>query len=207
VTALVDIRTSLRNRMGVPTSDDFFTNAVLTDAINLALATVEEEHLWPWAERVDPAAVVTAGTGVVAKPVNWRATRAMFTTLGDELDLVSVTDLLAYGSTPSGTPEVWADVGSGIQVAPVPGTALNLVHVYYVSPALLVNDIDTPDLPSSFTGAVLAKAAELLSAREDDSGARAAHQDDYQKWVARMQRSQRRSTGPLRVRVRPGGWI
>jgi hypothetical protein len=55
--------------------------------------------------------------------------------------------------------------------------------------------------------AVVSKAAELLSAREDDQTARAAHGNDYAKWVQRMLRSQRRSTGPLKVRVRPGGWV
>jgi hypothetical protein len=65
VTALVDFRRLTRSRMGVPTSDDFFTDTVLTDAINLALGIVEEEHYWPWAQRVAPA-TITAGT--VTKP-------------------------------------------------------------------------------------------------------------------------------------------
>jgi hypothetical protein len=203
VTALVDFRRLTRARMGVPTSDDFFTDTVLTDAINLALGIVEEEHYWPWAQRVAPA-MITAGT--VAKVTQWRATRALFTTAGDELTLVSINDLYAT-TRPAGTPQAWADNGSDIVVSPIPADGYTVTHIFYVSPAPLALDADVPDLPPSMADVVVAKAAELLSAREDDQTARAAHGNDYAKWVQRMLRSQRRSTGPLKVRVRPGGWI
>ncbi len=44
MTDLVTLRRYTRARMGVPTSDDFFTDPVLTDAINLAVNIIEEEH-------------------------------------------------------------------------------------------------------------------------------------------------------------------
>lgn len=203
MTDLATFRRLVRQRMGVPTSDDFFTDAVLNDAINLAIATVEEEHYWPWAERV-AAGTLTAGK--VSKPAQWRATRAVFGPSGDELALVSITDLYA-SELPPGNPEVYADSGADILVSPVPANGTAVTHIYYVSPVELVIDTDVPDLPSSMADAVVCKAAELLSAREDDQTARAAHGEQYKQWVQRMLRSQRRTTGPMRVRVRPGGWI
>jgi hypothetical protein len=201
MTDLVTFRRLVRQRMGVPASDDFFTDAVLTDAVNEAIATVEEEHYWPWSERVEQ---VTANNGVLGKPDRWRATRGVFTAAGDELTGVARSDFMAYG-TAAGPPSAWADSGTEIVIAPI--STASLIHVYYRAPVPLVADDDQPDLPDSLSGAVTAKAAELLSAREDDQTARAAHGNDYAKWVQRMLRSQRRSTGPLKVRVRPGGWI
>jgi hypothetical protein len=201
VTALVDLRRRVRQRMGVPASDDFFTDQVLNDAINEAIGTVETEHNWPWAERVEQT---TAVNGVLTKSARWSTTRGLFTPAGDELRLVSLSDLLSVGGA-TGSPQVYADSGTDILIAPISNAAL--VHVYYEAPVDLVLDTDEPDLPDSMAGAVISKAAELLSAREDDQAARQAHAKDYDKWVQRMLASQRNTTGPLRVRVRPGGWI
>ena len=52
-TDLTTLRRLVRQRMGVPTSDDFFTDTVLTDTINQALFTVDAEQRWPWMEQVD----------------------------------------------------------------------------------------------------------------------------------------------------------
>jgi hypothetical protein len=205
VTDLATLRRYTRTRMGVPASDDFFTDPVLNDAINLAVNLIEEEHYWPWAERVAPSTVTG---GVVTKPTRWRATRSLFiTNTGYELALVSINDLYASTRPTGGEPQAWADNGVDIVVSPIPADGYSLTHIHYVSPAELALDTDVPDLPSSMADAVVSKAAELLSAREDDQTARAAHGNDYAKWVQRMLRSQRRSTGPMKVRVRPGSWI
>lgn len=187
--------------MGVPTSDDFFTDQVLNDAINEAVGTVEAEHNWPWAERV---VQTTVANGVLVKPARWATTRGLFTLDGDELRLVSLSDLLANGAT-QGNPQAYADAGTDILTAPL--SNVTLTHVYYQAPIDLVADTDEPDLPDSMSGAIISKAAELLSAREDDQAARQAHGNDYKAWVQRMLASQRNTTGPMRVRVRPGGWI
>jgi hypothetical protein len=71
----------------------------------------------------------------------------------------------------------------------------------------LVADNDVTLVPDQFNDAIVCKAAELLSAREDDSSARQLHATDYGRWVDRMRRDVRRSTGPVKVRVRPGGWV
>lgn len=206
MTQLSDLRRLVRQRLGVPTGDDFFTDPVLTDLVNAAINTIEEEHYWPWAEVIDPAASLTAGQSTLTKPARWRATRALFNG-PDELTLVPITDLLNVAPATVGTPTAWTDTGAGIRVAPAPSGPLTLIHVYYQAPVDLVADTDTPDLPSSMSDAIVCKAAELGSAREDDQPARTAHGNDYAKWMQRMLRAQRRSTGPLRVRVRPGGWI
>jgi len=102
---------------------------------------------------------------------------------------------------------VWT-YDTGLYVAPVPAPPVIVTHFYYSEPLALVLDADAvANLPAVYTDAIVAKAAELLSAREDDTTARAAHSADYARWVDKMRRDVKRSTGPTVPRVRPGGWI
>jgi hypothetical protein len=59
-TTLMQLRRLTRSRLGVPITDDFFSDAILDDNVNLAVQAIEAEYRWPWAERVDPV-IVTAG--------------------------------------------------------------------------------------------------------------------------------------------------
>lgn len=189
--------------MGVPTSDDFFTDSVLTDTINEAQATIEAEQRWPWLEYAGNQ-TLTAGTTAFTVPLDWRATRAVFNG-ASELALVSPTDIMRIQG--SGGPSAWSVRGNQVLVAPSASSDVTLTHYYYRVSMPLVLDTDTVVMPDQFTDSIVCKAAELLSAREDDNGARQAHATDYSRWVDRMKRDVRRSTGPVRVRVRPGGWI
>jgi hypothetical protein len=202
-TDLVTLRRLVRQRVGVPASDSFFTDAVLNDTINQAIATLDAESRWPWMEQTDTVPLA-AGATYFAVPAAWRATRSLFNGT-NEMGLVSPSDIM--GAPGAGPPSVWAPVGNRILIAPAANAALNLTHLYYLQTVDLVADTDVTLVPDQFNDAVVCKAAELLSAREDDAGARSAHAQDYGRWVDRMKRDVRRSTGPVRVRVRPGGWV
>lgn len=202
-TDLVTLRRLTRQRVGVPANDDFFTDTVITDTINQALVTLDAEARWPWMEQVDTVPLA-AGATFFTVPAAWRATRSVFNG-ADEMGLVSPSDIM--GASGVGPPSAWSVVGNRILIAPAANAALNLTHLYYLQTVDLVADADVTLVPDQFNDAVVCKAAELLSAREDDTGARAAHAQDYGRWVDRMRRDVRRSTGPVRVRVRPGGWV
>jgi len=90
---LVDLRRLIRQRVGVPASDDFFTDAVLTDTINLALDHITTEQYWPWDEHRDDR-LTTAITGAVGVAVDYRATRSVFY-VADELGYVAPADFRA----------------------------------------------------------------------------------------------------------------
>lgn len=204
MSTLVQLRRLVRQRLGLPVSDDFFTDDVLTDLINLAIDTIEEEYRWPWMETVDAPTV--ASDGKVPLPVDYRTTRALFSD-DNELLGVSSSDLLQFPVTYQSRPRQWAQVGDALLVRPRPDTTYVLTHLYYRATVPLVSDYDRPALPSRFAGVVVAKAAELSAQREDDRTAAAAHFADYLAGVTRMRRSLRINTKPVRIRVRPGGWI
>jgi hypothetical protein len=190
--------------MGVPASDDFFTDTVLNDTINLALEQVDAEQRWPWDEVVDqfPLAV---GADTIVLP-DRRATRSVLYK-DTELGMVAPGDLYRVPTTTAGTPEIFAEVEGAITVRPVPTVAVTLTHVGYYQAIALVVDADTSPLPQPYRGAVVSAAAAMLSAREDDQTARAAHLADYQGWIQRMRREVRGTVKPTTPRIRPGSWV
>lgn len=203
---LMQLRRRVRSRLGVPVSDQFFTDDVLDDHINLAADVLDSEQWWPWHE-VLTTQLVMAGTGGFTVPDDWRATRSLFVG-DDEIINISPADLMLRPANYSGRPEVWAVLGPArIEIRPFPDTDYTLTHLYYRLRTQLVEDDDTLDVPDQYAGAVIAKAAELLSTREDNRTAAAAHMAEYATWLARMRRDLRRSTGPIRIRVREGSWI
>lgn len=201
---LMTLRRLVRSRIGVPIGDDFMRDDVIDDHINLAIQAVEGEYHWPWSDVMERV-TVTADNAAFPFPANYRATRSIFDD-SRELTPVPPGDLLAYAGA-SGMPGVWCPMDDVIAVAPAPGGDYTLSHYWYRSPAWLSDDPDRCAIPDQFTGAVIAKAAELLSSREGASADAARHNSEFTSWITRMRRDVRRSTTPTRVRVRPGGWI
>jgi hypothetical protein len=191
-------------RLGVPAGDTFFTPTIVNDAVNQALVTIEEEAYWPWSEAIVAIPVLAGESGVVM-PDDWRATKQVY--VGQwELGQQSITDLLAWAESATGTPAVWCDYGDRIEVRPMPSHDTTLTVAYYKAQPYLWADTDKPMIPDRYHPAVIAKAAELLSRREDDGPSQAGHLADYTVWVGRMRKAMRSTTRPVVPRVRPGSW-
>jgi hypothetical protein len=204
-TTLMQLRRLVRSRLGIPISDDFMQDPVVDDHINLAVETIEAEYRWPWSEVVEQVTVTVAAPDVVLA-ADWRATRALFDA-EHELSFVAPGDLLSWFDDTGTPPKVWCPIDDVLVVRPrVQGDTV-LTHYWYRQPAWLRGDNDVPAIPDQFAGAIVAKAAELLSTRESDKASSTSHGAEYQQWLGRMRRDVRRSTGPTRPRVRPGGWI
>jgi hypothetical protein len=209
VTQLLHLRRLVRSRLGVPSTDQMFTDDQLDDHINLAIEAVDAEQRWPWQEQMETTILDEMTPDISLGPA-WRATRGLFRDDQIELKLVSPSDILSWyvsSTDVTGLPEVWAPIGDRIVVRPLPSGQVKLVHYFYTQPVWLRHDDDEPDIPDQFVGAIIAKAAELLSTREDDRAAAAAHSIEYRDWIDRMRRDVRRSTTPVQIRVRPGSWL
>jgi hypothetical protein len=207
--SLIALRRAVRLRLGVPVTDDFFTDDILNDVINLAINQIEEQQMWPWTEAIDYPSTDPSLPGVLIVPTDWRATRGL--TVADpwnyEVDAVSPADLARFPTTYTGPPSVFAEIGAGIQYRPNPDQAYGLIHHYYRQTPTLVFDADTPYLPGRFAGAVVATAALLLAEREGNRQKAQLYQADVTNWVNLMHRAVRRVSGPTVPRVRPGSWI
>ena len=191
--------------MGVPLDDDFMPDNVLDDHINLACQTLDAEAHWPWTD-IGEIVTVTAAQPYIVPTADWRATRAVFYR-DNELTLVAPADLLRLYEESADVPWMWCPMGDTIAIRPRPNSSVEVIHYYDRQCEWLADDTDEPTIPGEYTGAIVAKAAELLSARESSGGDSARHGDEYTGWVTRMRRDMRRSTAGVHVRVRPGGWI
>lgn len=204
-TNLMQMRRLVRSRLGVPLDDDFMLDNILNDHINLALQTLDAEAHWPWTDATQ-AVTLTNAVPDIPPPTDWRATRAIFYE-DREMELVSPGDLLRMFDVSQDIPTIWCPMSNVIAVRPKPNQPVTVTHYYYRQQVWLVDDADAPTLPGEYTGAVVAKAAELLSARESSGGDASRHGAEYTSWVNRMRRDLRRSTSSTRVRVRPGSWV
>lgn len=205
MTTLMELRRLTRNRLGVPISDDFFGDPVLDDHINLAVQAIEGEYHWPWSDAVD-VVTISSDEPDFPQPDGYRATRAIFDG-ENELYAVSPGDLMSYVTVTGELSRVWCPIGNVIAVRPIVNRTRDLKHFWYRQPTWLDDDRDIPTIPSQFMGAIIAKAAELLSSREGAGADASRHSSEYNEWLTRMRRDVRRTTMPTRVRVRPGGWI
>ena len=215
---LLQLRRAVRSRLGVPTSDQMFTDDILDDHINLANDLIASEHNWPWDGQLE--ATIPIEDGALIWPADvpaWRTIRSIY--FNDiEVHERSASDLMrSYSDDNSGvgTPAMWADVGykdsadgRSILVRPKPASSpASVLVVFYAETKPLVEDTDRPLMPRQYAGAIVAKAAELLSLREDNRAAAESHGREYVQWLARMRKGLRRSTGPVTPRVREGSWI
>jgi hypothetical protein len=202
---LMQLRRLVRSRLGIPISDDFMPDHVIDDHVNLAIQAVESENRWPWQDVVEQVTVTAEAPDIVLDP-SWRATRAVF--CGQvELYLVAPGDLLSYEGATADYPRVWCPLGEVVAVRPIVNASTQLVHYWYAQPVWLREDSDVSHIPDQYAGAIVAKASELLAARESSGGDATRHKDEYTAMVTKMRRDTRRSTSPARPRVRPGGWI
>lgn len=201
---LLQLRRLVRSRLGIPVADDFMPDNVIDDHVNLAVQSIESEFRWPWQDVVEEVTVTNAAPNIVLSPA-WRATRAVF--YGQtELQLIAPSDILSYDEI-AGDPRVWCPLGEVVAVRPVVATDTKLVHYWYTQPVWLREDTDVANIPDQYAGAIVAKASELLAARESSGGDTTRHGAEYTQMVTKMRRDVRRSTGPTRPRVRPGGWL
>lgn len=202
---LMQLRRLVRSRLGIPIDDAFMADRVLDDHINLAVQTIEAEARWPWTDAAD-LVTLNAEHPDIELSTDWRATRnVMFA--GQELALVAPADVFTWFTDVAEIPKVWCPMGDVVVVRPTPSSDTQVLHYWYRQSVWLRDDEDTPMIPEQYGGAIVAKAAQLLAARESSGADTTRHGEEYSSWISRMRRDVRRSTGPTRTRVRPGGWV
>lgn len=202
--SLMQLRGRVRTQLGIPQTDQFFPDDVIDAYLNDALSTVESEHNWPWRETV---AAATATEGVVYLPDDWRTTRAVWC---DDVQLVNISPSDPRMTWELGTskPMYYAELGNHLYLSPPSSENVELTIDYYRQTEIMARDEDSLGvMPDQYAPAVVAKACELLSLREDNAGAAERFAAIYAGWLQRMRRSLRRSTGPIVPRIREGSWI
>jgi hypothetical protein len=208
---LAQMRDAVRTRIGVPAGDSFFSDPTLTDLVNEALQAVAAEADWPWLQTSTTFSTV-AGTGSYTPPADWGQTRSLCIDGYDAMDWRSLSEIREYLSTQRGVPTVYTVSGEAILLRPTPGAVYVVTHDYLKGEPTLVSDTDTPVMPSQFHYSIIAFACHLAHARTNEigsyrgviTGSAAASLSQYKGWLERMMSARRRTSGPIRVRVRSG---
>lgn len=205
---LTQLRDAVRIRLGVPVSDAFYTSAVLTDLVNEGLQAYSTEVDWPWLGTSTTFSTV-AGTQAYTPPANWNRTKLLTPDESDTLVLMSLAEVREYGKEEHDRafPTVYTIWGEQILLAPVPAGIYTIKHDYIKAEPELDQDNDTPLLPSQYHYALVHFAAAAGQLRQNETQRWEAEMKNYETWIKRMLKNDRRSTQTMRVRVRPGSHL
>ncbi|HYF46988.1 MAG TPA: hypothetical protein VD926_12300 [Acidimicrobiales bacterium] len=198
------LKTRIRDRAGLTTSDSLVTSAVLLRLINAGLNTIALEADWPWL-RVKTTLTTVAGTDEVSPPSLWLRTISLtHADTGEPLVRRHIKVLDRVPSTTQGRPYLYAVDGGKLTLRYTPNGAYSLVHRYVKSETELVADEDVPLLPEAYSqGLVEWCAAKALTMKKETERAQEAKMD-YGAWLKRARDNINQGREPLRVEVRPG---
>lgn len=183
---LTAIRTSVRYRLGVPSSDSFFTDAVVTELINEALDWYSVQGDWRWLEKLD-AQAYTGSDNVEDLPADYSATVLVTNTSGEPL-MEKPWAEFAYLSdgTESANPRVYSVWSGAVYLYPTPSGSLTINHYYRAAETALSGDTDTPLIPDQWLGCVYEYAAGLGAQRQGNMAEAEVKFKTANAWIDRM---------------------
>jgi len=182
---LATLRTSVRERLGVPSDDSLFTNAVLTALINDALQIVSSEADWYWLEKQENLSLVN-GTSAYTVASDCTRTINVEDPTGIALARKPVDELVSMSTATAGVVRFFSPYGLKLEFRPVPNTSITVVHRYLGGETALSADGDTPLMPAQFQPALVEYAAYLAKMRVGNTQEAAANLEVYQGMVATM---------------------
>ena len=199
------MRDAVRSRLGVAVNDAFYTAQQLTDFVNEAIQAISIEEDWPWLQ-ASTTFSTQDGVQTYTPLDDWARTKSLCIEGYNPMQWRTLAEIRQFGTTDEDdAPRYFTVYGDQILLSPVPNTAKTVIHDYVIQEDLLVEDTDTPILPSQFRFAAVAYASYLALSRSPGNMPRAQlAMADYQAWKDRMLKNRRRQTAPTRVRVRPG---
>lgn len=184
MSTLIQLRASLRTRLGVPASDAYYTDAVCTELVNAALHYNETEQAWPWLEK-DVVLFTAAGVVTYALPADYRSTIGLSDPSGFDLEQTDAKTVRLL-ITAVGAPKMWDVLGTNLRVAPAPTGIQALNHNYVGTETDLAADGDTPKLPAVWHQAVVECAAWFAFRRAHNAPDAGAAKAAYDGWVEQM---------------------
>jgi len=206
-TNLVTLRRMVRDRLGIPAGDSFFSDSVLDTNINLAVASFDSEMRWPWNEVVGELAL-ESGVNPTKLPEDWSAMKAVVAANGDVLEQMPAYDRARFDYPSSEARAFYAVVNRNIYHAPGPGAASTLTLYYFTEPSMLEEDDDMTACPSQHVLTIVAKACQLSAVREGERSESTDHFTEYLAGVGRARKEvNRSSTRGVGRRIRPGAFL
>jgi hypothetical protein len=149
---LQDIRSEVRIRGGLATSDTALSDSVLNTLINSALRTVTTMYDWPWLVAQSTPTETTAGTAAYTIATNFRKIQSIYVGPDDsdppvrKLRYKTPPDVLRFRRK-DGRPAYYTYHQGQLLLAPTPDATYDIDIYYYSYEAVLSSDTDAPLLP------------------------------------------------------------
>lgn len=195
------MKTAVYDRLGVPTGDGLFTDAVVGRAVNEAIQEIKSEHDWPW-DQASETITTVSGTSTYSLAADWMRTREMKPSTDYALERRSMQELddeWPFGD--SGRPQVYAIEQGQVIFRPVPISVDTITHRYIKTQADLTGT-DTWRCPAQFHTAAVELATYIALKRSRDDVRGYGAEGAFERWIAKMHRWRRRHTGAGRIRSR-----
>lgn len=200
---LVEIRTAVRERLGIDVNDAMAVNAVLTNIVNSAVRELNLMADWDWLKHEHVFATVP-NQMTYTPPADWRATVRVAASNGNPLELRSPTDIMRL-RTHVGIPKFYTVERGLLSLLPVPDLVENFHHTYIRTEPALVVDGNMPLCPGWMIDAIIVKAARKLCTRINNPGLLRQLQEEEALIMTGIRDEARRSRASMRVRAR-GDW-
>lgn len=200
---LSDIRTEVRDRAGLDSSDAMLTDAVLTRLINASLREVSNIRDWDWLMARETISTVV-GTTVYDRAADAKTSTRLTVPIGEDtrlLRLVTPRAAAAYERY-SGRPAVWYVQAGQIFIYPKPSKVYDLTHDYIATETALANATDEPLIPDYAIDLVIIKAAMKVTARTDNTSQHRLLADEERDVLASLTDDARRSKGAPMIDIR-----
>ena len=169
-----DLGAAVRYRLGVPSSDSFYTDAVIVDLLNEALNWYSAQWDWPWLEKKET--LTTSGsTETVALASDYSSTVAVTDAVGVPLIEKPMSELQFMGSGEAGVCRYYTIWDASIYLRPIPNGAFSVYHYYrQIEDQFTSLNTDVALIPVQYenvvveyaTGLALQRAGNLADASE-----------------------------------------
>lgn len=208
-------RDQVYGRLGVTQTDGQLTPQSVTGLLRVALNYIAGLKDWEWLQETETLST-TLGVNTLtplsasASGVTWaRTTNLAGSSTGYYVTQIPWQEFRVRDPHTQGEfANVWAVYGGLIYLHPTPsGSSASYFHDFQRGESSLTSDTDTPLLPDQFCGAWVEKAAELAARRTHDYPTAQICSGEFDNWLKVIDENRRRTRGPYRVAVRPGGFM
>ena len=201
---LTNMMTSVRTRLGAPSSDSFYTDAKLTEYINEALDWYTAQWDWPWLEKSETINCAASDSDY-AVASDYNSTIAVVDAAHTPLVEKPFDELLFMTTAEDANPHFYCVYNATLHVRPVPNGTFNLTHYYRCLETALSTGSDTPLMPDQYLGCVYEYAAGLgfqAAGNLNDAGEKFKAAN---AWIEQMRARTNRDAATMGGGQKPGG--
>ena len=199
---LTDIRTAVRDRIGVSSNDGILTDTVLNRLINRAVKTFGSEHHWAWLEKSDSQSPTT---NTVTMPSDWAATVSVSIS-GESRPLLwlPIDEFIRHDQA-NADPRFYTVYGDAVLIAPHNTAGVSLVHRYIAVEADLTSDTHEPLCPDHLIEPIIEFASALAYHQVGDIPLAQRAEDRYERRVQAYKTAAERQSNTRGGAVSAGG--